>query len=109
MKHRAIALSTLLLLSVVVVGEAKTIKRTGWVSDSMCAAHGDKKCSNREHIKQGANLVIVTDDDNKIWLVKNPSKVADLQGEHVRVQAVVTGQNTLDVKSVAKAKETQKQ
>jgi hypothetical protein len=96
MRTRAIALIvSLLLLSALAAGQAKAFHTTGWVSDSVCAAKGDKKCANREHIKQGAKLVIVTDGDNKIWLVKNPAKVAD--------------QNTLDVKSIAKAKAAEKQ
>src|SRR5262245_32833770 len=39
----------------------------GWVTDSECAAHGDKKCGNKDHVAQGAKLVIVSDKDNKIW------------------------------------------
>jgi len=111
MRSKAIItlIATLFLAAALAVGRTKTLKTTGWVSDSVCAAKGDKKCSNREHIKQGAKLVVVTDSDNKIWLVKNPSKVAGFQGEHVSVRAVETDQNTLDVKSVAKAKATEKQ
>lgn len=108
-RKRIILIAALFLVSALAAGQTKTLKTTGWVSDSVCAAKGDKKCSNREHIKQGAKLVIVTDSDNKIWLVNNPSKVADFQGEHVRVQAVTADQNTLDVKSIAKAKATGKQ
>jgi hypothetical protein len=52
----------------------------------MCAAKGDKKCANKEHIKQGAQLVLVTDGDNKIWTVENPDKLADHQGHHVQVK-----------------------
>ena len=32
------------------MSKAKVLK--GWVSDSECAAHGEKKCSNREHVAQ---------------------------------------------------------
>ncbi len=108
-RKTTILIAALFLVSALAAGQTKTLKKTGWVSDSVCAAKGDKKCSNREHIKQGANLVIVTDADNKIWLVKNPSKVADFQGAHVIVRAVAADQNTLDIKSIAKAKTTGKQ
>jgi len=109
MRNRAIALSAVVLLfSALAISQAKTMKTTGWVSDSMCAAKGDKKCSNREHLKQGARLVIVTDNDNKIWVIQNAPKVEKFQGDHVRVNAVVTGESTLNVKSVAKVEEARK-
>ena len=59
----------------------------GWVSDSECAAHGEKKCSNKEHVTQGAKLVLVTDGDNKVWTIENPQTLADHQGHHVQVKA----------------------
>ncbi len=65
--------------------KAKVLK--GWVSDSECAAHGEKKCSNKEHVAQGAKLVLVTDGDNKIWTIANPETLAEHQGHHVQVKA----------------------
>src|SRR5262245_57039592 len=65
--------------------QAQTLK--GWVSDSECAAHGEKKCSNKEHVAQGAKLVLVTDGDNKVWTVANPKALAEHQGRHVQVKA----------------------
>lgn len=106
MKARAIALAaTVLLLGLLASAESKTMKATGWVSDSMCAAKGDKKCSNKDHLKQGAKLVIVADLDNKVWVVQDASKVGPFQGQHIRFSAVARDQNTLDVKSVTKEKE----
>ena len=67
------------------MAKAKTLK--GWVSDSECAAKGDKKCSNKDHIAQGAKLVLVTDGDGKIWTVDNPDKLAAHQGHYVQVKA----------------------
>jgi hypothetical protein len=64
--------------------KAVTVK--GWVSDTMCAAKGDKKCANKDHLKQGAKLALVTDGDNKIWTVENPDKLADQQGHYVQVK-----------------------
>lgn len=106
MKTRAIALAaTVLLLGALASAESKAVKATGWVSDSMYAAKGDRKCSNRDHLKQGAKLVIVADQDSKIWTVQNAAKVEPFQGQYIRFRAVATDQNTLDVKSVTKAKE----
>ena len=67
------------------MAKPKVIK--GWVTDSECAAHGDKMCGNKQHLAQGAKLVIVTEGDNKIWTVANPEKVADHQGHYVQVKA----------------------
>lgn len=71
-------------------GKAVTVK--GWVSDTMCAAKGDKKCANKDHLKQGAKLALVTDGDNKIWTVENPDKLAEHQGHYVQVKGVANAE-----------------
>ena len=81
------------------MSEAKVLK--GWVSDSECAAHGEKKCSNKKHITQGAKLVLVTDGDNKIWTVANPESLAEHQGHYVQVKATADGdKGTINVQEV---------
>ena len=77
----------------------------GWVSDSECAAHGEKKCSNKEHVAQGAKLVIVTDGDSKIWTVANPEVLAEHQGHHVQVKATTRNKGTIDVQEVKMLKQ----
>lgn len=85
---------------------AKTTTLKGWVSDSECAAHGDKKCSNKQHVANGAKLVIVTEDDKKIWTVTNPSTVADHQGHHIQVKATTDPEkSTITVQEVKMLKE----
>jgi hypothetical protein len=91
MKKLAIAtLAVALLFSITALagekGKAVTVK--GWVSDTECAMHGDKKCANKDHIKMGSKLALVTDGDNKIWTVENPEKLADNQGHYVQVKGV---------------------
>ncbi len=71
----------------------------GWVSDSECAAHGNKKCDSKEHIAQGAKLVLVSDADNKIWTIANPDSLAAHQGHHVEVKASADN-GSLKVQSV---------
>ncbi len=71
-------------------GKAVTVK--GWVSDTECATHGDKKCANKDHIKMGSKLALVTDGDNKIWAVENPDKLADYQGHYVQVKGVANAE-----------------
>jgi len=94
MMKRRIAVSFIFLFVLALVAYAdqyagqttKTTTLKGWVSDSECAAKGDKKCSNKQHVANGAKLVIVTDGDNKIWTVSNPSTVADHQGHYIQVK-----------------------
>jgi hypothetical protein len=92
----------LLLFSVLAVAAdtSKAVNVKGWVSDSMCAAKGDKKCASPDHLKQGAQQVLVTDGDNKIWTIQNPEKVVAHRGHHVRVKGKVTGEASLMVEKV---------
>lgn len=78
----------------------------GWVSDSECAARGDKKCANKEHLAMGAKLVLVTDADNKIWTVSNPETLAPHQGHHVQVKGTTHDDNhTVSVQEVKMLKQ----
>jgi hypothetical protein len=83
-------LAVVLLFSLVAMATDTERKVTvkGWVSDTMCAAEGNKKCDNRDHLKQGAKLALVTDGDNKIWTVENPDKLVEHMGHYVRVKGV---------------------
>jgi hypothetical protein len=109
MKTRVAALFvSLFVLGLVAHGgqTAKTTTLTGWVSDSECAAHGDKKCSNKQHVANGSKLVIVTDGDNKIWTVSNPSTVADYQGHYIQVKGTTDPEkSTIAVQEVKMLKE----
>jgi hypothetical protein len=79
--------------------KARVLK--GWISDSDCAAHGDKMCSNKEHIAKGAKLVFVTEADKKILTVSNPATVADHQGHHVQIKGVTDSEkSTITVQEV---------
>jgi hypothetical protein len=85
---RTLAVALLFAIAAVAAETEKAVTVKGWVSDTMCAAHGDKKCANKDHLKQGAKLALVTDGDNKIWTVENPDKLADHQGHYVQVKGV---------------------
>ena len=53
MKKRVATLFVPLIAFVLVAYGSQTPKATtlkGWVSDSECAAKGDKKCSNKRHV-----------------------------------------------------------
>jgi hypothetical protein len=91
----------LLLLALAVTGmfaglsfaaDATTVN--GYVSDSKCGAKGansgaaecTKKC-----IAQGAQMVVVTDGDQKVLTVDNPKKLTGHEGHHVAVTGTVSG------------------
>jgi len=78
--------------------KAGTVK--GWISDSECAAHGVKNCSNMEHVAKGAKLVVVAEKGGKIYTVTNPEAVAEHQGHHVKVN----GELDESAKTIAVAK-----
>lgn len=71
----------------------------GWISDSECAAEGNKKCDNKEHVAKGAKLVLVSDADSKVYTIANPDSLAAHQGHHVQVKASADN-GSLTVQSV---------
>jgi hypothetical protein len=74
----------------------------GYVSDSKCGAKGanakaaecTKKC-----LKAGANVVVVTDGDQKVLTVSNPDALTGHEGHHVAVTGEVSG-DSIHVDSV---------
>lgn len=89
---RTLAVALLVAITAMAADTGKAVTVKGWVSDTMCAAKGDKKCANRDHLKQGAKLALVTDGDNKIWTVENPEKLAEHQGHYVQVKGVTNAE-----------------
>ena len=81
---RTLAVVLLFTIAAMAADTGKAVTVKGWVSDTMCAAKGDKKCANKDHLKMGAKLALVTDGDNKIWT----DKLADHQGHYVQVKGV---------------------
>ena len=74
----------------------------GWVSDSACAAHGIKNCNDRQHVADGAKLVVVVDKTNAVYTVENPDAVADHQGHRVQITGQIDDQaKTITVNKVA--------
>ena len=80
------------LASLAFAGDAQTVN--GWVSDSKCGAKGanagaadcTKKC-----IAEGANMVVVTDGDQKVLTVSNPDALKGHEGHHIAVTGHVDG------------------
>jgi hypothetical protein len=113
MKRLALLLTVIASISLAVVAQEmehhqmdhsmqKEATVKGWISDSECAAHGVKNCSNKEHVANGAKLVVVSDKDGKIYTVTNPDTVAEHQGHHVKVKGEVDeSARTIAVANVA--------
>jgi len=103
-----------LLLLALPVAAGKRISLRGWVSDEACGTlhvkPGREDCV-RKCRRGGAaighpewtpqRLVLVTDTDEKIWIVENPESLNGREGRHVEVQATVdTEKHSLRVESV---------
>ena len=81
-----------MFVGVTFAADATTVN--GYVSDSKCGAKGanagaadcTKKC-----IKEGAKMVVVTDEDQKVLTVDNPKKLTGHEGHHVAVTGKVSG------------------
>jgi len=89
-----------MFVGVTFAADATTVN--GYVSDSKCGAKGanagaadcTKKC-----IKEGAKMVVVTDEDQKVLTVDNPKKLTGYEGHHVAVTGKVSG-DSIHVDSV---------
>ena len=115
-----LALCTLFVVAhAAFAADETTVK--GYVADSKCAAikkNADPKAANslarhqnatpeqlkkyaecnRKCIKEGAKMVVVTEDD-KVLTVENPEKLQGHEAQHVEVTGHLTG-STLHVESV---------
>lgn len=94
-----LALSVLFMfVGVTFAADATTVN--GYVADSKCGAKGktNAECT-KKCIKEGAKMVVVTDDDEKVLTVDNPKKLAGHEGHHVAVTGKVTG-DSIHVDSV---------
>jgi hypothetical protein len=86
------AAALLIAASWAFAGNAQTVN--GWVSDSKCGVKGananaaecTKKC-----LAAGANVVVVTDGDQRVLTVDNPDALKGHEGHHVAVTGQITG------------------
>ena len=100
-KLRLICLAlSVLFMFVGVTFAADVTTVNGHVADSKCGAKGktNAECT-KKCIKEGAKMVVVTDDDEKVLTVENPKKLAGHEGHHVAVTGKVTG-DSIHVDSV---------
>lgn len=76
---------------------------SGWVSDSKCGVKG----ANASHagcaktcIAKGEKPVLVTDTDQKVLAIDNPTALAGEEGQHVQVMGNMTDSGSLHVATV---------
>ena len=80
MKRVAFAAVGFLLIATWAAASPATTSWDGWISESKCGAKGanagaaecTKKC-----LKEGAAMVVVTDDDQKVLTVQNPDALKE--------------------------------
>jgi hypothetical protein len=74
--------------------DAQTVN--GWVTDSKCGvkgAHAGSEACTKKCLEAGANMVVVTDGDQKVLTVANPDALKGHEGHHVAVTGHVDGDN----------------
>jgi len=106
MKRKAIAFAAaaLVLFTVSTVAGPAATSWDGWISDSKCAVKGAnaahaqcaKKC-----IDNGEKPVLVTDNDQKVVPIDNPSAISGHEGQHVKVTGTLTASGAVHVDKVA--------
>jgi hypothetical protein len=104
MKKIALTIIGLMLYSMIALASPKDSSWDGWISDSKCAAKGAnaahaacaKKC-----VEGGEKPVLVTDKDQKVLPIDNPSAVSGHEGQHVKVTGTMTDSGSLHVDKVA--------
>jgi hypothetical protein len=85
------------------MASAATSSWDGWISDSKCAAKGvnaahaqcAKKC-----IEGGEKPVLVTDKEQKVVAIDNPSAVSGHEGQHVKVTGTLTASGSVHIDKV---------
>jgi hypothetical protein len=104
MKKVALSIAGLLLCSGFALASPKDNSWDGWISDSKCAAKGAnaahaacaKKC-----IEGGEKPVLVTDKEQKVVPIDNPSAISGHEGQHVKVTGTMTDGGSLHVEKVS--------
>lgn len=74
------------------MGKSTTVN--GWVADSKCGAKGANakgEACTKKCLAAGADMVVVTDGDQKVLTVKNPESLKGHEGHHIAVTGHVEG------------------
>jgi Protein of unknown function (DUF5818) len=106
MRKVAIVAAVVTLCAAWAAASPATSSWDGWISDSKCAAKGAnaahaqcaKKC-----VEAGEKPVLVTDKDQNVVAINNPSAVSDHIGQHVKVTGTVTADGSVHVDKVTQS------
>ena len=104
MKRTAVMVTFVLVLAVWATAGPASTSWDGWISDAKCGAKGAnaghaqcaKKC-----VEGGEKPVLVTDKDQKVVPIENPSAVAGHEGAHVKVTGTLTAGGAVHVDKVS--------
>ena len=104
MKRIAVMVAVVLVCAVFAAASPASASWDGWISDAKCAAKGAnaghaqcaKKC-----VEGGEKPVLVTDKDQKVVPIENPSAVAGHEGEHVKVTGTLNANGAVHVDKVS--------
>jgi len=101
--------AVLLLAGVVLAGEEGKAKEgtwSGWVTDTMCGAKGQKAshadCATKCVKEMGAKWALYNDADGKVYMLEPQDKAAPHAGQQVKVKGTVEG-TTIKVSSIEMA------
>ena len=104
MKKVAFAAVGFLLFAAWAAASPATTTWDGWISESKCAAKGanaaHEQCA-KKCIEAGAKPVLVTDSDQKVVAIENPSAVTGHEGQHVKVTGTLTASGSVHIDKVA--------
>jgi len=104
MKKTAFVTIGIMLFAALAVASPATTTWDGWISESKCAAKGanaaHEQCT-KKCIEGGAKPVLVTDSEQKVVPIENPSAVAGHEGQHVKVTGTLTASGSVHIDKVA--------
>jgi len=90
-----LALSFVSALSALAADDmGKSMTVNGWVSDSKCGAKGTNaahEACTKKCLAAGASIVVVSDKDQTVLTVDNPTALQEHVGHHVAVTGEVKG------------------
>ena len=103
MKRIALIAIGIMLVAAWAAASPASTSMDGWISDAKCAAKGAnashaacaKKC-----VEAGEKPVFVSDKDQKVVPIENPTAVSGHEGQHVKVTGTMTSDGALKIASV---------
>lgn len=103
MKKTSLIVMGFYLCTLIAFAAPKDQSWSGWISDSKCGVKG----ANSSHagcaktcIANGEKPVLVTDSDQKVLTIDNPTALQGQEGHHVQISGNITDKGSLHVETV---------